>query len=136
VSTEDNKVIVARLTRELFNDGGDLDAVYELLAEDFVDHTPGEGSGDRESYRLRAVALRGPFSEIRATSDELVAEGDLVCERWTCRVRHTGEFMGLRASGERLEVLGFAMYRLRDGKIVELWEVADRLGLMRQLGAL
>jgi len=66
----------------------------------------------------------------------LVAEGDLVCERWTCRVRHTGEFMGLRASGERLEVLGFAMYRLRDGKIVELWEVADRLGLMRQLGAL
>ena len=44
--------------------------------------------------------------------------------------------MGLRASGEQLEVLGFAMYRLRDGKIVELWEVADRLGLMRQLGAL
>ncbi|TMM01044.1 MAG: ester cyclase [Actinobacteria bacterium] len=41
MSTEDNKVIVARLTRELFNDGGDLDAVYELLAEDFVDHTPG-----------------------------------------------------------------------------------------------
>ena len=50
--------------------------------------------------------------------------------------KSTGEFMGLRASGERLEVLGFAMYRLRDGKIVELWEVADRLGLMRQLGAL
>jgi hypothetical protein len=80
VSTDDNKAIVARLTRELYNDGGDLDAVYELLAEDFVDHTPGEGSGDREGYRLRAVALRGPFSEIRATSDELIAEGDLVCE--------------------------------------------------------
>jgi hypothetical protein len=70
VNIEQNKAIAARLTRELYNDGRDVDVVYELLAEDFFDHTPGEGSsGDRESLRLRALALREPFSEIQATTD-------------------------------------------------------------------
>jgi predicted ester cyclase len=134
---EGNKAVVARLTRELFNDGGDVGAADELLAEDFVDRTPAAGSsGDRESYKQRALAMRGPFTEIRTTSDELIAEGDLVAERWTSRFRHTGDFMGLPPTGAEVEIPGFAMYRLRDGRVVEYWGLSDAMGLMQQLGAL
>jgi steroid delta-isomerase-like uncharacterized protein len=135
--SEDNKAIVARLTRELFNDGGDVAVVDELLADDFVDHTPAAGSsGDRESYKQRALQMRGPFTEIRTTSDELVADGDLVAERWTSTFRHTGDFMGLPATGREVAIAGFAMYRLRDGRIAEFWGLSDAMGLMQQLGAL
>jgi predicted ester cyclase len=137
VDPEANKRVVARLTRELFNDDGDVGVVDELLAEDFRDHTPAAGaSGDRESYRQRALAMRGPFSDIRTTSDELIAEGDRVAERWTSRFRHTGEFMGIAPTGAEIEILGFATYRLRDGRIVEFWGLSDAMGLMQQLGAL
>ena len=134
---EDNKAIVERLTRELFNDGGDLDVADELLAEDFVDHTPAQGSvGDRESYKQRAAVMRGPFSNIRTVSEEIIAEGDLVAERWRSGFTHSAEFMGIPPSGRSVDILGFAMYRLRDGKVVEFWGLSDALGLMEQLGAL
>ena len=135
--SETNKAAVARLTRELFNDGGDPDVVDELLAEEFVDRTPGAGlGGDREAYRQRGLMMRGPFSEIRTTSDEIVAEGDLVFERWTSTFRHTGEFMGIAPTGREVTILGFAQYRFRDGKIVEFWGLSDAMALMEQLGAL
>ena len=82
VATDDNKAVVERLTRELFNDGGDVDVADELLADDFVDHTPAPGSsGDRDSYKQRALQMRGPFTELRTTTEQIVAEGDLVSER-------------------------------------------------------
>ncbi len=135
--SEENKAIVERLTRELFNDGGDIDVADELLTDDFVDHTPAAGSaGDRESYKQRAAVMRGPFSEIRTVSEAIVAEGDLVAERWRSSFKHTAEFMGIQPSGRSVDILGFAMYRLRDGKVVEFWGLSDALGLMEQLGAL
>jgi predicted ester cyclase/uncharacterized protein YndB with AHSA1/START domain len=136
-ATERNKDVVARLTRELFNDGGDLAVAEDLLAEDFVDHTPAAGSsGDRASYQQRARVMRGPFSGIRTVSDQLVADGDLVFERWTCTFTHTGEFMGINPTGRTVRMLGFAQYRLRDGRVTEFWGLSDALSLMEQLGAL
>jgi predicted ester cyclase len=80
--------------------------------------------------------MRGPFSGIRTTSDELIAQGDRVAERGTSRLRHTGEFMGIAPTGADIEILGFATYRLRDGRIVEFWGLSDAMGLMQRLRAL
>jgi predicted ester cyclase len=137
VGAAENRAAVERLTRELFNDGGDVGVVDELLAEDFVDHTPAPGSsGDRESYKQRALQMRGPFSEIRTTTEDLVAEGDLVAERWRSTFRHTGAFMDIEPSGKHIEIDGFALYRFRDGRVAEFWGLSDAFGLMQQLGAL
>jgi predicted ester cyclase len=134
---DENKAVVARLTRELFNDGGDPAAADELLTDDFVDHMPAAGTaGDRESFKQRALQMRGPFSDIRTRSDEIVAEGDVVAERWTCTFRHTGDFMGLPGTGAEVEIAGFAMYRMREGRVAEFWGLSDAMGLMQQLGAL
>ena len=73
--------------------------------------------------------MRGPFSGIRTVSDQLTAEGDLVFERWTCTFTHTGEFMGIKPTGRSVRMLGFAQYRLRDGKVVEFWGLSDALSL-------
>jgi predicted ester cyclase len=137
VAAGDNKAVIERLTRELFNDGGDVGVADELLAEDFVDHTPAPGSsGDRESYKQRALQMRGPFTDIRTTTEQLVGEGDLVAERWRCSFRHTGEFMGVKPTNKRVEIDGYAFYRFRDGLVAEFWGLSDAFGLMQQLGAL
>jgi predicted ester cyclase len=137
VGLAENKAVVERLTRELFNDGGDVDVADELLAEDFVDHTPAHGAAaDRDSYKERARQMRGPFTEIRTTTEQLVAEGDLVAERWRCSFRHSGEFMGVTPTGKHVEIDGHAIYRFRDGRVAEFWGLSDAFGLMQQLDAL
>ncbi|MEA2267864.1 MAG: SnoaL-like polyketide cyclase [Solirubrobacteraceae bacterium] len=40
------------------------------------------------------------------------------------------------ATGREVAIAGFAMYRLRDGRITEFWGLSDAMGLMQQLGAL
>jgi predicted ester cyclase len=133
----DNKAVIERLTRELFNDGGDPSVADELLADDFVDHNPAPGTaGDRESYKQRALQMREPFTDIKTVSEQIVAEGDMVAERWHSSFRHTGRFMDIEPSGKTIEIDGFALYRLEDGRVAEFWGISDAFGLMQQLGAL
>jgi DNA-binding NarL/FixJ family response regulator len=110
---ERNKSVVRRLTRELFNAGGDADVARTLLASDFTDRTsPPSPDTDRQAYIRRALELRATVTGLRTESEELVGEGDVVFERF----RRT-----FRQAGRRVEEVGFAQYRLRHGRIVEAW---------------
>ncbi|NUR41408.1 MAG: SnoaL-like domain-containing protein, partial [Streptomyces sp.] len=65
------------------------------------------------------------------------AQGDRVCTRWTWHGTHTGDFMGMPATGKRVSMTGTTIHRCgADGRIAEGWWQYDRLGLMEQLGAL
>jgi predicted ester cyclase len=55
--------------------------------------------------------------------------------RFTARGTHKGPFQGVAPTGKRVEWAGINVYRVADGKIRETWQLADMLGLMRQLGA-
>ena len=44
--------------------------------------------------------------------------------------------MGISATGNQIEVKGIEVFRIADGKIVELWASMDNLGMMQQLGVL
>jgi predicted ester cyclase len=35
-----------------------------------------------------------------------------------------------------VEVTGISLYRIEGGKIAELWNIEDKLGLLRQIGAI
>jgi predicted ester cyclase len=66
--------------------------------------------------------------------EELVAEGDLVVERFTASGTHRGELIGVQGTGKVLVLQGIQMFRVRDNRIVERWGRLDELGLLRQLG--
>ena len=59
---------------------------------------------------------------------------DLVSGRYTFRGRHTGDLMGMPATGNAFEVEAMDMIRVRDGKILEHWGLIDMPALMSQLG--
>src|SRR5215204_4012131 len=64
-SAEENKAIVRRLFKALAE--GDLDAIRELLAPDFVDHhsLPGEEDPGPEGYLRAAAGAYAAFTNLR-----------------------------------------------------------------------
>ena len=116
---------------------GDLAAMDELVAEDFVLHgaPPGMAPG-REGYKQFVKKHHTGFPDFHVTVDDVVVEGDKVARRVTWGGTHQGEYMGIAPTGKQASVTVITIERIEDGKIAEQWGAADLLGLMRQLGAL
>lgn len=133
-SPEENKELVRRYWDEVWTAGGDA-RVDELLAADEVHHwgVGGDTVGhDAFAERLRAFLTAFPNFAIRV--DHLVAEGDQVVSRWTATGTHEGAWLGIAATGRRVEYSGMNLFRIACGKIAESWGEADHLGLLRQIG--
>jgi predicted ester cyclase len=93
---EENKAAERRFNEEVWHKRN-LAVIDELVAPDFVDHSPlpGQGPG-REGFRQVGVELAlAAFPDVRITIESLVAEGDMVVVRWTAEATHRGEFMGI-----------------------------------------
>jgi predicted ester cyclase len=134
MTTEQNKAIVHDFIDSLFTKG-DLSAVDEYLDERFVNHDPPVGlPGDREGMRTAGQMFREAFPDWHSDLELLVAEGDIVVERFTASGTHRRELMGAAPSGNTVNLAGINIFRVRDGRIVERWGRLDELGLLRQLG--
>ena len=133
MSTEDNKAIV-RKYRAIHNQNN-LDALDAIVAQDVLSHAalpglpPGLAGG-----KLAHQAFLASFSDIQATTEDLVAEGDKVVERYTAHGTHTGDFMGAPPTGKKFAIETIVIYRFANGKIVETWGLNDAQALMMQLG--
>jgi steroid delta-isomerase-like uncharacterized protein len=130
-----NKQLVDTFIQELFSKG-DLDAVDRYLDPDFVHHDPpAPGAPDGpEGFRYAAAMVRRGCPDWHSDVHQLVAEGDIVVERFTASGTHSGELMGVQATGNTLTLPGINIFRVRGDKIVERWGCLDMAGLMRQLG--
>ncbi|GAB2652132.1 ester cyclase [Kribbella swartbergensis] len=133
-TTERNKATVRDLIEGLFTKG-DPGAVDTYLAEDFVNHDPPFGvTPDREGMRVAGAMMRAAFPDWHSEVHELVAEGDIVVERFTASGTHRGELMGIAPTGKAVSLPGINMFRLRDGLVAERWGRLNELGFLRQLG--
>ncbi|WP_329335724.1 ester cyclase [Streptomyces sp. NBC_00663] len=109
-----------------------------LLAEEYHDHDPANAQDTvgLEAMRDEVEMWKTGF-DFDFTIDDQLAQGDRVCTRWTWHGTHTGDFMGVPATGKRVSMTGTTIHRCTaDGMIAEAWWQYDRLGLMGQLGAL
>jgi predicted ester cyclase len=131
-----NKEIVRRFIDE-YQTGADDEAFAELLHPDVVDHSrpPGIAAG-AEGVRRQFDGFRAGLPDFRATILHMVAEGDLVVTHKAFRGTHAGDLMGTPPTGREVEILVIDIVRVEGGRIVEHWNVVDRLGLLQQLGAM
>ena len=136
MSDEDrNKALLRRFYEELWSQGN-LEAIPELIAEDFVDHHPLPGvPPGREGLAALVTTWRTAFPDMRETCEDLIAEGDKVVGRFTMRGTHSGEFMGVAPTGRRVTMSGIDIVRVAGGKIAEFWYGEHLLELMQRLGA-
>ena len=135
MDTERNKAAKRRYF-EAFN-AQNLDAIDELFAPEYVLHIPGSPDVEGpETLKQMVADSLAALSEAVLTADDMVAEGDKVTTRWTMTAIHSGDFMGVPATNQRITAHGIIIDRFVDGRVVEAWESFDMYGLMKQLGAI
>ena len=84
--------------------------------------------------RRAAVMFREALPDWHSVPEEMVAEGDIVVERFIARGTHRGELMGVAPTGRAIVLAGINVFRIDGDRIVERWGRLDELGLLRQLG--
>lgn len=138
MSLEQNKQI-ARSIFEVGLNEGDVDAIAALTHPAFFDHDVHVQTGipgGPEDLRQALIAIRTGFPDIHVTVEEVIAEGDKVVTRNTWRGTHLGEFNGIPATGNKVEITGIVIWRIVDGLIIERRANLDTLSLLQQLGVL
>lgn len=114
---------------------GDASYLDEYLGPGYVYHGA-DGDLDEQDFRALHQSMLTAFAGGTMTADAIIPAGDKVTTRWTFHGTQSGDFQGVPATGRDVTVSGIIVSRFQDGKVVEEWEQIDRLGMMRQLGAL
>jgi steroid delta-isomerase-like uncharacterized protein len=133
---ERNAALGRRYFEEVWN-RGKLDVLDELLAPDYINHTPSTPNPPRGAAGLKPIvsAIRSAFPDLHYEIEDVVATDDAVVLRVIMTGTHRGDFFGIAATGRRVRVNQINIEQVKDGRISEHWRVTDELGLMRQLGA-
>jgi steroid delta-isomerase-like uncharacterized protein len=114
---------------------GELDAIEELVAPDFVNHHPDapyETRG-RDGFRERIRRYAAAFPDLSTTVHDCIAQGERVAIRYSATGTNTGATDAAEATGKRIAVEAQAILRFGDGQLAEMWDAWDVLGLTEQL---
>ncbi len=127
-----------RLARDFFRRVGarphDLDAIDELMTEDYRITTAGTVVEGREAFKAWVAKMQQSVGQ--ATNEHLevftTAGGDRVVSRWITRGTNDGMF-GLPADGRQIAFTGIAVWRVEGGRLAECWVERSAFELYNQL---
>jgi len=128
---EQNKAIVRGYMNEVLNNGN-VAAFDTYFSEDVVFNN----SKGVKQQLAGMQSIRSAFPDFRLIIEDQIAEGDKVVTRVTFQGTHRGEFRGTAPTGKQIKYSGIAVDRIVEGKVVEMWHVADQLALLQQVGAI
>jgi ketosteroid isomerase-like protein len=115
-------------------DAGDLDAFDELLAPDVVVHAPaGLSTESREAEKEVWREAIAAMPDLRHEVQEVVVDGDVEMARVVVTGTVTSGFAGVEGTGRGFRIDQAVIAHLRDGAVVEAWEIADVAALREQV---
>jgi steroid delta-isomerase-like uncharacterized protein len=122
---ENNKALVRRFFEEVWNKGN-VAAVDEFMATDYVDHSIPSGlPPGREGLKQANATYHTAFPDLKATLEDVFAEGDRVAFRWTVSGTHLGDWLGVPPTGNHVTATGITVLRIAGRKVVEGWTSTD-----------
>ena len=130
-----NKDLIRRFTEA--TNSADWEALAEVVVEDFVRHsvaTAGPPVTSRDGFIQLQETFLVSFPDQRVEIHQLVAEGAFVAARATYSGTQTGAMEGIPATGRSVESPFLGLFRIEDGRIVELWVEWDNIAILKQLG--
>ena len=115
---------------------GDYGAFEDLVAPDISlpAHPPWNGASGAEALKRGMQSLHDALSNFSVTVDEVVVEGDVAVVLQTVHATHSGDLPGLPATGRDFTIQEVTIGRYRDGRMVEIRSLVDRLSMMQQVG--
>jgi predicted ester cyclase len=136
MAEKENKAIIHAFVAEVWN-RKNVVAIDKYFAPDYLEHNLAapDKTGGLEGTKQFIPRFISGFPDCKVTYDDVLAEGDRVAIRFTCRGTHKGEFMGVAPTGRQIYFMGLSIARFVKGKVAEMWEFLDTPGLMRQIGS-
>jgi steroid delta-isomerase-like uncharacterized protein len=74
------------------------------------------------------------FSNIEFTIIDVFGQGDKIVKHWNFKGTHTGDFFGIPATNQAVDVEGVTLTKMKDGKIAQEQDFMDNAVFMQQLG--
>jgi steroid delta-isomerase-like uncharacterized protein len=137
MTTLGNISLIKRWFREVWLEGKN-ETIYELLAPDAV--LSGQTGAQEEIHGPREFAafadrIRNAFPDTDIVVEDVFGVDDKVAVRWSAKMTHKGDGLGVPATGKEVTITGMSIARIVNGKIVEGWDNWDRLAMLEQIGA-
>ena len=122
---------IARRFVEALN-AGHPDALAQLLARDYVQHSVGGPSGRQGVVEHFKGILTG-FPGARSSVEDVVTDGKSLVGRFSTRGTHRGVFMGIAPTGREIEIRTIDIWRLKDGLLAEHWGESNLADILAEL---
>jgi steroid delta-isomerase-like uncharacterized protein len=116
---------------------GDAGAAHRLMAPEARLHNlaqDGKDSVGVAEFLDFFQSFRTAFPDTRIDVHETAREGDFLSGRWTFHGTHAGDGLGFPATHRQVSFEGMSFARMKDGQIVEGWNVWDAARMRDQLG--
>jgi len=129
--------VLRRISSEIF-DQGRIESIDELIAPDFFDHDPLPGiPPNREGLKDLVTLFHTAFPGIGVEVLHTVVEGDKAVDHVRFSGIHRADFMGIAATGRRIDTTAIVISRLdAEGRVTERWQRFGAMLLMQQLGVI
>ncbi len=135
LALSDNIEIITRFEHAFR--AADQATIDELCHPGLVDHNP---APDHErtlaGFKQKVAGFKAIFPDLKEELQDIIASGDTVATRWVVTGSQQQELMGIPASGQTIRVEGMNFYRLKDGRVTDIWTQFDGVAMMQQLGAI
>ena len=135
IKTPVENTVIARAWHEEGINRRNAGILKEILASDVVHHGAG---GYPKIMNATGIAemmadFLAAFPDLRYSFDQLIVQDDFVVERYSATGTQHGQFGDLPPSGRRATWTGINIFRLKCGKIVEVWSEVDAVSRRQQL---
>ena len=134
MSAQENITIARRFFAEQDRRKGSLPP--ELCAPGYTAYVAGFPPMDLVGHTELAKAFYAAFPDLTQTINDSVADEEKVALRSTVTATHQGELMGMAPTGKQIAISAMAMFHIVEGKVTELHEIFDQMGMMQQIGAI
>ena len=126
-----NKELIKSFIEEVFNKRN-LEVIDKYHAAKLT-NLPGKTA---ESFKKFLTTLFSGFPDLHVNIEHILAENDFVLVFLNFTGTHRGGFEGMIPTNKLVKIRSADLYRIENGKIVEHWDVVDRLDLLKQTGAI
>ena len=136
---DDPKKLIKRFVEGLWNERR-LDVADEIFAKDCVTHQLRSGAPadavprGPEEIKVHVADWIASFPDLRFSIEQMLSEEDRVVTQLLMEGTQQGAWMGIPASGKKMQIRMFTVHRIAKDKIVEDWVLVESLGFFHQLG--
>ena len=115
---------------------GNVEFAKKIFDENYIRHDlrPGHPLAGAAGQMQIAGDFRKAFPDLQIAIDLIFGDDEYIAARWTMSGTHAAAWGNHEATNKTVNFSGVNIFRFENGKVMEIWNHRDDLGLYQQLG--